>query len=115
MSDGPASGATGNVCAALLRLVTVRARVAGALAAVTMPKSSSDALRASGSDVAFVAGRVTVADARPDAESVTLPGASEILTDGTSDTLELAETAESATLVAVTVTVCAEGMEAGAV
>ena len=42
--DGPASGTTLKVCAVPLRFVTVRVRVAGAPAALTMPKSSSDAL-----------------------------------------------------------------------
>ena len=46
---------------------------------------------------------------------VTLPGVNATLTGGASDTLALADLVESATLVAVTVTVCALGIEAGAV
>ena len=42
-------------------------------------------------------------------------GVTETLTGGTSVTLALADLVESATLVAVTVTVCALGIEAGAV
>ena len=72
--DGPASGATVKVCAVLLRLVMVRVRVAGAPAAVTMPKSSSEALRVRGSADVVVAGRVSVVDATPEAESVSVPG-----------------------------------------
>ena len=47
--------------------------------------------------------------------SVTLPGVNATLTGGASDTLALADLVESATLVAVTVTVCALVIEAGAV
>ena len=47
--------------------------------------------------------------------SVTLPGVNATLTGGASDTLALADLVESAALVAVTVTVCALGIEAGAV
>ena len=46
---------------------------------------------------------------------VTLAGVSVTLTGGASATLALAETEESAMLVAVTAMVCAAGMEAGAV
>lgn len=46
---------------------------------------------------------------------VTLVGVSVTFTGGASDTVALAETEASAKLVAVTVTVCAAGMEAGAV
>ena len=46
---------------------------------------------------------------------VTLPGVNATLTGGASDTLALADLVESATLVAVTVTVWAEEMVAGAV
>ena len=47
--------------------------------------------------------------------SVTLPGVNATLTGGASDTLALAVLVESAALVAVTVTVCALVIEAGAV
>jgi hypothetical protein len=47
--------------------------------------------------------------------SVTLPGVSATLTGGASDTLALAFLVESATLVAVTVRVCAAVIDAGAV
>ena len=47
--------------------------------------------------------------------SVTVPGVNATLTGGASDTLALADFVESATLVAVTVTVWAEGMLDGAV
>ena len=50
-----------------------------------------------------------------DGVSVTLPGVNATLTGGASDTLALADLVEFATLVAVTVTVCALEMEAGAV
>ena len=50
-----------------------------------------------------------------DGVRVTLPGVNATLTGGASDTLALADFVESATLVAVTVTVCALGIEAGAV
>ena len=50
-----------------------------------------------------------------DGVRVTLPGVSPMLTGGASDTAALAVLVESATLVAVTVTVCALEMEAGAV
>ena len=50
-----------------------------------------------------------------DGVRVTLPGVNATLTGRTSDTLALAVLVESATLVAVTVTVCALEMEAGAV
>ena len=50
-----------------------------------------------------------------DGVRVTLPGVNATLTGGVSDTLALADLVESATLVAVTVTVCALGIEAGAV
>jgi hypothetical protein len=50
-----------------------------------------------------------------DGVRVTLPGVNATLTGGASDTLALADLVESATLVAVTVTVCALGIEAGAV
>ena len=50
-----------------------------------------------------------------DGVRVTLPGVNATLTGGASDTLALADLVESATLVAVTVTVCALEMEAGAV
>src|SRR6185312_4267069 len=63
--DGPASGETVKVCAVLLRLVTVRVRVAGVPVAVTMPKSSSEALSARGSAVALVAGSANVVEATP--------------------------------------------------
>jgi hypothetical protein len=46
---------------------------------------------------------------------VTLPGVNATLTGGASDTLALADLVESATLVAVTVMVCALVIEAGAV
>jgi hypothetical protein len=46
---------------------------------------------------------------------VTLPGVNATLTGGTSVTLALADFVEFATLVAVTVTVCALVIEAGAV
>jgi hypothetical protein len=46
---------------------------------------------------------------------VTLPGVNATLTGGASNTLALADLVESAALVAVTVTVCALGIEAGAV
>ena len=46
---------------------------------------------------------------------VTLPGVNATLTGGASDTLALADLVEFATLVAVTVTVCALVIEAGAV
>ena len=46
---------------------------------------------------------------------VTVPGVSETLTGGASDTLALTDLVESATLVAVTVTVWAAEMVAGAV
>ena len=46
---------------------------------------------------------------------VTVPGVNATLTGGASDTLALAVLVESATLIAVTVTVCALAMEAGAV
>jgi hypothetical protein len=46
---------------------------------------------------------------------VTLPGVNATLTGGASDTLALAATDESATLVALTVTICALVIEAGAV
>ena len=46
---------------------------------------------------------------------VTVPGVNATLTGGTSVTLALADLVESATLVAVTVTVCALVIEAGAV
>ena len=46
---------------------------------------------------------------------VTLAGVRVTLTGGVRETVALAETAVLATLVAVTVTVCAVGMEAGAV
>jgi hypothetical protein len=46
---------------------------------------------------------------------VTLPGVNATLTGGASDTLALVVLVESATLVAVTVTVCALVIEAGAV
>ena len=47
--------------------------------------------------------------------SVTVPGVNATLTGGASDTLALADFVESATLVAVTVTVWAEGILDGAV
>ena len=47
--------------------------------------------------------------------SVTVPGVNATLTGGASDTLALADFVESATLVAVTVTVWAEAMLDGAV
>ena len=50
-----------------------------------------------------------------DGVRVTVPGVNATLTGGASDTLALAVLVESATLVAVTVTVCALEMEAGAV
>jgi hypothetical protein len=50
-----------------------------------------------------------------DGVRVTLPGDRATLTGGTSVTLALAVLVESATLVAVTVTVCALGIDAGAV
>jgi hypothetical protein len=50
-----------------------------------------------------------------DGVRVTLPGINATLTGGASDTLALAVLVESATLVAVTVTVCALVIEAGAV
>ena len=50
-----------------------------------------------------------------DGVRVTVPGVNATLTGGASDTLALADLVESATLVAVTVTICALGMEAGAV
>ena len=46
---------------------------------------------------------------------VTLPGTNATLTGGASDTLALADLVESATLVAVTVTVCALAIDEGAV
>ena len=46
---------------------------------------------------------------------VTLPGVNATLTGGASDTLALAFLVESATLVAVTVRVCAAVIDAGAV
>ena len=46
---------------------------------------------------------------------MTLPGVSATLTGGASDTLELADFVGSATLVAVTFTVCPLVMEVGAV
>jgi hypothetical protein len=46
---------------------------------------------------------------------VTVPGVNATLTGGTSKTLELAATEESATLVALTVTVCGPAIKAGAV
>ena len=46
---------------------------------------------------------------------VTLPGVSPMLTGGVSDTAALADFVESATLVALTVTVCAAVTVAGAV
>jgi hypothetical protein len=46
---------------------------------------------------------------------VTLPGVSEMLTGGVSEMVAVAVLVESATLVAFTVTVWAEGMVAGAV
>lgn len=72
--EGPASGETVKVCAMLLRLVTVRARVADVPVAVTMPKSSSEALVARGSAAVLVAGSTIIVDATPEAESVRLPG-----------------------------------------
>jgi len=72
--DGPASGETVKVCAVLLRLVTVRVRVAGVPVAVTMPKSSSEALSARGSAVALVAGSANVVEATAEAERVRVPG-----------------------------------------
>jgi hypothetical protein len=50
-----------------------------------------------------------------DGVRVTLPGVNATLTGGASDTLALADLVELATLVAVTVMVCALAMEAGAV
>ena len=50
-----------------------------------------------------------------DGVRVTLPGVNATLTGGASDTLALADFVESATLVAVTVTVCALAMLDGAV
>ena len=50
-----------------------------------------------------------------DGNRVTLAGASETLTGVTNDTVAFAETAGSATLVAVAVTVCGLAIEAGAV
>ena len=50
-----------------------------------------------------------------DGVRVTLPGVNATLTGGASDTLALAVLVESATLVAVTVTVCALVIDAGAV
>jgi hypothetical protein len=47
--------------------------------------------------------------------SVTVPGVNATLTGGASDTLELADFVEFATLVAFTVTVCALAIVAGAV
>ena len=47
--------------------------------------------------------------------SVTVPGVNATLTGGASDTLALADLVELATLVAVTVRVCALVIEAGAV
>ena len=46
---------------------------------------------------------------------VTLPGVNATLTAGVSEIVAVADLVESATLVAVTVTVCALEMEAGAV
>ena len=46
---------------------------------------------------------------------MTLPGVNATLTGGTSVTLALADLVESATLVAVTVMVCAAVIDAGAV
>lgn len=73
VSEGPASGATLKVCAELTRLETVRVRIA-VLAAVTIPKSSSDILSASGSAGVVVAGTVNDVDARPEAETVRVLG-----------------------------------------
>ena len=50
-----------------------------------------------------------------DGVRVTLPGVNATLTGGASDTLALAATDESATLVALTVTVCGPAIKAGAV
>jgi hypothetical protein len=50
-----------------------------------------------------------------DGVTVTLPGVNATLTGGASDTLALAVLVESATLVAVTVRVCAAVIDAGAV
>jgi hypothetical protein len=50
-----------------------------------------------------------------DGDKLTLPGATAILSGGTSDTLALAVLVESATLAAVTVTVCAVAIDDGAV
>jgi hypothetical protein len=49
-----------------------------------------------------------------DGVRVTLPGVNATLTGGVSDTVELADLVGSATLVAVTVTVCGLLIEAGA-